>query len=382
MLTASLCFLMFAYAFSCTTLGPMLPSLRAEYGLTLSQSGLMTTLQGVGGTLAVLAGVMISDALKRSSLITSMFFLYGLSVLFIVFLPFYQALLVLFFLIGASTRLVESVLNAYVFDLHPENPGFYLILVHAGFGVGALLGPILSSVVLSRGMHWNRVFLSLAALCFVALIVYVASEAKNKRRTGKMEMTAFPVLLALLTSRRTWVLGLITMVYVGFANGYSVWAPSYVREVFHVSDLWGSFPVTALWLGIIAGRLIYSFLSLRYKANLLLFVSNLVAAVVSVIAVAVNTYVSVTLGFAIAGFLIAATNPLAFSLLNEMYPKNRGAVFSATMFTGSLGLMTIPWLAGFVAERSGFWWGLLVLGLCPGGLLALSSALLFDRKSA
>jgi fucose permease len=47
-LTASLYLLIFAYAVSTTMLGPLIPVLRQEYSLTLSQAGLMTTLQGVG----------------------------------------------------------------------------------------------------------------------------------------------------------------------------------------------------------------------------------------------------------------------------------------------------------------------------------------------
>jgi fucose permease len=299
-------------------------------------------------------------------------------VLLVVLLPYYQALLALFFLIGASTRLLESVVNAYVSDLHPEHRGFYLLLLHAFFGVGALLGPVVSTVVLYAGMHWSKIFVGLAALCVLVLLVYLAAEAKSKRGAGRMEVTSLPVLVALLRSRQVWVLCLLSMLYVGFANGLSIWIPSYVRETFHLRDFWGSFPVTALWMGIISGRVSYSFLSLRFRVRPLLLMSNAAAAAVSVAMMVVNTYLALSVGLALAGFLVGATNPLAISLLNEMFPKNRGAVTSAVTFTGALGLMTIPWLAGVVAEWAGFFWGLVVLGACPCGLMLLSLVLLFS----
>ena len=143
-LTGAIFLLMFTYAISFTMLGPLLLPIRDQYGISLSQSGLMTTFQGVGGSLGVLVGILVADRWRRSTSLRATFSVYGLSVLLVVFLPYFPALVLLFFLIGASTRLTESLVNASVADIHGGSRGFYIILLHACFGVGALLGPIFS----------------------------------------------------------------------------------------------------------------------------------------------------------------------------------------------------------------------------------------------
>jgi fucose permease len=398
-LTASLYLLMFAYAVSCTMLGPLIPVLRREYALTLSQAGLMTTLQGVGGSLSVFMGILVTDLLRRSTSVRVTFAIYCASPFLIVLLPGYQALLVVFFLIGASTRLLDSFVNAYIADVHHRHRGFYLTLLHASFGVGALLGPSVSVFVLHENLRWVWVFVGLGVFCLCVLAAYVAAERAYQREMaaaersdttrpppgsrGDLPSNPCPSRSAglfagfvLLRSRAALVPCLLGLLYVGFANGLSVWIPSYVQQVFHRTALQASLPVSTMWVGIITGRVVFSFLSRVYRVPTLLAIGNTVAAVVAVAVIGLNTYLALTAGLAFVGFLVGATNPLAYSHLRETFPENGGAMASALTFFGTVGLMTIPWVAGFVADRTEFWYGLVTLGLCPCGLAILSLYLL------
>jgi len=173
----------------------------------------------------------------------------------------------------------------------------------------------------------------------------------------------------------------LTFLYVGFANGLSVWIPSYMSERFAVSPVQASVPVSGLWIGIIGGRVVSSFLSRRFEGTKLLLLSNVVAAIVVLVAFTVDNYLSLTVGLLVAGLFVGSTNPMAYALLNERFPEHRASASSALTFAGTLGLMIVPWLVGMVAERAGFWLGLLVLGLCPCGLAGLSGVLAFSRQN-
>jgi fucose permease len=400
-LTASLYLLMFVYALSSTMLGPLIPVLRKEFGLTLSQAGLMTTLQGVGGSLSVFVGILVMDLLRRSTSIRATLSIYCLSPFLIVLLPYYQALLVVFFLIGASTRLLDSFVNAYIADIHHQNRGFYLTLLHASFGVGALIGPSLSVFVLHENLRWIWVFIALGAACLCALAVYVAAESAFQGATRTTASSPPPMTqerplggsrpsapvgpfagFSLLRRRAALIPCLLALLYVGFANGLSVWMPSYMNQVFGRSALQASLPVSTMWVGIVAGRVLFSFLSRAYRTPVLLAAGNSVAAVITVAVIGLNTYWSLTIGLAVIGFLVGANVPLAYSLLRETYPENGGAMASAVTFFGTVGLMTIPWAAGFVADKGEFWYGLVTLGLCPVGLAVLSLYLLRLHRRA
>jgi len=393
-LTASLYLLMFAYALSSTMLGPLIPVLRKEFALTLSQAGLMTTLQGVGGSLSVFAGILVMDLLRRSTSIRVTVSIYCLSPFLIVLLPHYQALLVVFFLIGASTRLLDSFLNAYIADIHHQNRGFFLTLLHASFGVGALIGPSLSVFVLHQNLRWTWVFISLGVFCLAVLAVYVATERaflrestaaaarlppvmkESPSRDSRPSAAVDPFAGFLLLRRGTALVPcLLGLLYVGLSNGLSVWMPSYMSQVFGCTAFRASLPVSTMWVGIIAGRVIFSFLSRSYRVPALLAVGNSLAAVITVAVIGLNTYWSLTIGLGAIGFLVGANVPLAYSLLREAYPANGGAMASALIFFGTVGLMTIPWAAGFVADKGEFWYGLVtLLSRRTGRALALPAA--------
>ena len=390
LLTVSLYLLMFTSAVSCTMLGPLLPTIRAEYGLSLSQAGLMTTFQGVGGSLSVLVGILVADRLRRSATIGTTLAVYSTSAFLVVVLPFFPALVALFFLIGASTRLMDSFVNFYVSDLHREHRAFYLNLLHACFGLGALIGPSISALVIHRQLPWGRVFAGLAVLCLLALAFFALAERRAGTGHHGQPVAAAPragrglgALLsgfAPLRNRVALLLCGLGLLYVGFANGLSVWIPSYAAERFHVSTFQASVPVSALWVGIITGRVTYSFLSRRFRVTGLLLASNAIAAGVMLLAIVIDTYLAVTLGLAFAGFFVGSTNPTAYALLGERFPEHAASLASALTFAGTVGLMTIPWLAGALAEQVGFWFGLLTLALCPCGMAVLSALLVASRS--
>jgi fucose permease len=398
-LTASLYLLMLVYAVSVTMLGPLLPVLRREFGLTLSQAGLLTTLQGVGGALSVLGGIVAADLVRRRTSTLATFAVYCASAFLAVLLPGYPVLLVAFFLIGASTRLLDSLVNAYVADLHLRHRGFYLSLLHASFGVGALLGPSLSVLVLHLQLRWSGVFASLGALGLCALLAFVAAERAFRREQPDEEAApARPstaagaaggpsrappgpfAALPLLRDGAALLPCLLALVYVGSATGFSVWIPSYVEQAFGRSAVQASLPVSAMWVGTISGRVTFSFLSRRFRAPTLLAAGNTLAAAAALSATLTNTYWSLTVGLLAVGFFVSATIPLGYSLLREAYPENGGAMASALTFFGTLGLVSIPWGAGFVADMAGFWYGILALGLGPCCLAVLSLRLALAHR--
>lgn len=81
--------------------------------------------------------------------------------------PPFLALVAVQLIVGYGTGLIESVLNVYLADL----PGATTLLnrLHAFFGVGALLGPLLATWMLGH-LPWTAVWLVLA-LAGLPLIV-------------------------------------------------------------------------------------------------------------------------------------------------------------------------------------------------------------------
>ncbi|NLW10897.1 MAG: MFS transporter, partial [Clostridiaceae bacterium] len=141
-LTAALFLIMGIYAISITMIGPIMPSVIEDYQIRLSQGGLMTTAQSIGGMLAVLFVGIMAGRFKKTKLIIISFLVFGASLLLVSLSDIYAVLLVVFFVFGAGSRMADTLLNAYVSDLYNKKRGYYLNLLHMYFGIGALIGPI------------------------------------------------------------------------------------------------------------------------------------------------------------------------------------------------------------------------------------------------
>ena len=373
-ITVSLFLLMFAYALSYTMIGPLLPVIKSEYGITLSQSALITSFQGIGGALSVILGMFISGLFPKPTVIKAAFALYCVSALFITFMPWYVVLLMLFFMLGGSTRLVSAYLNAYIADIQAKKRAFYLNLLHACFGLGALAGPIFSTVFLDAHLNWRTAFIGLFVVCFLLLAVFIITDKHPKTAAAKEKSNSLYRVLSLFKAKNVLPLCFFSFCYVGFATSISTWLPAYMKEEFRIQGFLASYPVVAFWAGIIAGRIVYSYWSQKYNLKRLIFISNLTAGVVVLISVLANTYISFIVGLAVAGFFTGAANPLAYAILNADYPSQKGAVSSALTFFEALGVMAVPWLVGVIAEKAGFYFGMLSLFILP---LAISVFSLF-----
>ena len=374
-LTVSLYVLMFAYAFSVTMIGPLIPIFMDAYHVSLSRSGLVPLFQGLGGAITVFMGIAFVDKMRRSVLITVAFGTYCAATLLMAIAPPYLLLLVLFCFVGGGTRLLDAVLNAYVSDLHPEKRGFAVTLLHACFGVGALLGPLFATVFVNAKVRWPYVFLALGSFCVVMLIVYTLVQRKMPAAKPRAHSSGIKNIASLLKNRHIVWLSFMALFYVAFALSISTWMPSYMTRRLHTSAVLASLPVSAMWIGIICGRLVYSFLSLKHPVKYLLLFSSIAAGVVMIATVIINAPVAYAGGLCIAGFLVGATMPLSIAQGNTMVAGYSGAVSSLLTFAGVIGLLFFPWLIGVIADASGFWYGIALVALFPSAIAVFSSFL-------
>ncbi|MCL2112012.1 MAG: MFS transporter [Clostridiales bacterium] len=371
------CLAFVGVALSQTMLGPMVPVIRVTYDVSLAQNGLLPFAQGAGCLAAGLIGIFVADKYdKRKSMILA-YAVYNAMLYVTALLPPYWMLVALFFIIGTGARLCDALLNANMAELDANRKGFFLNLLHGFFGIGALVGPIIASAMLT-GYGLGSSLLSIACLSSV-LFLCCLLLVKNGKRTSPAEKTPKssdqgPALPVLLKSRTMWTLGLCTTLYVGFAIAMATWIPSYFMEM-GMGSFFAASVVSFLWAGIIAGRFVYSVLSLRFSMKKLIFVSSLVGGAVIIAASVVNTVEFLAVAYAIAGFFTGAVVPLCIAIANKEFPGASGRISSIIIIFVALGIMTVPGIIGLIAENVSFYTAIFILNLCPIFIAALSFSL-------
>lgn len=361
-LTVYLYLLMFAYALSVTMIGPLMPVLIQQYNLKMSYGGLILTFQSVGGVLAITLGGILADIIKKYTLIRIAFIAYSLSLVTISVLPSYTLLLVLFFILGASTRMLDSVTNAYISDLHPDRRGLFITLLHTFFGVGAFAGPIFSTSLIDSNIKWTRVFFILGITCVLIMLssFFFRNPSSYENTKNKIRLKDY---LNLIASPRMLILCLIMFMYAGDQSGISTWLPMYMQKHLGTGVILSGYAVSAFWIGIILGRLTCSFISARLNTKYVILIGSLLGGTSLILGILSNEPYVLAAAAGVTGYLTGAIIPLLVLTACGWYPKNSGTATSMLFFYCTMAWMVIPWFIGVIAETTSFEWGMLVTGI-------------------
>ena len=358
LLTGYLYALMALYAVSITMIGPIMPRIIDEYGIRLSQGGLIMTFSSIGGILAILASGVAADFVRKSRLIWLSYFVFGASLFLVAYIQHYTALLIIFFIFGAGTRISDTVLNAYISDIHARKRGFFLNLLHTFFGIGAFFGPIYARYLIARGFSWNRVFSFLGIACiglsfFMPLASRRTPEIKAEKQTNPLAHAA-----SLRHSPMIWILCLIMFFYVGHQSSVIIWMPMYLETALLVNPTMSSLTLSFFWLGIVIGRFTCAHLTRKYSALNLLLWGSLLGGIAMAVGMILQMPMLLLAAISLAGLFTGATVPLLVTIACDLHPAHSGTASSLIFLSGSFATMIFPWLVGRLAESFSFHWAM------------------------
>ena len=364
-LTGSLYLLMMAYAISTTMIGPLMPSYMKTFQIDTAAGGLVTTLQGFGGVLSVLVGSFLLDRMRKLSVITGGFLVYAGSFLAISLLGSFGALVALFFMIGASTKLMDTAINSSLADLHGEKRGLYVNLLHSFFGIGTLIGPILTAWLIERGGTPSLVFRVLSVFCLLVFLPYFFLVRRASWIRSQPNPSKWVNPLVFLKDKRVLFLSLAGFCYTALSVSLGTWMPLYMQTYLQTNLITASLPVTVFAVGLIIGRLVCSALSRWSRMVEALMISHLVCFAFWLLAFLANQPVLLIAMAGVAGFCVSGVVPVSVTIACGWYPSQTGGVSSLIFMLVTLGAMLGPGLVGVIAQASSLRLAMTLLAAMP-----------------
>jgi len=162
-----------SYGLGITVIGPVLESVQETFDTSAGRIGLLFPAQSVGFIGAViLAGSLVDRGRARAVGLLGQGLL-SMGLVFFAFAPSLPSALGAFGLIGVGGGFIQIATNATVAAISTRRASS-LNLLHLFVGLGALLGPLCSSLLLRTGAGWGAPFLVLAgysACVFVMLLM-------------------------------------------------------------------------------------------------------------------------------------------------------------------------------------------------------------------
>jgi fucose permease len=343
--------------------GVLLPAQLRDYGLDKATIGVTFFAFSAGFLFAgSTAGALIHRLGERAALSVggAAFILAGLAT---ATRPAFVVLVAVQVVAGYGTGVLESVLNAYLAAL----PGSTTLLnwLHAFFGVGALIGPLLATWMLGF-TEWTSVWLVLALVCvpLVAgfhLTLRPKAGATNAPPVEPPTQTAPPGrgLLGTAVRRPAVLLGAAFLaVYVGLEISVGNWGFSFLVDERGHGDLLAGYTISGYWLGLTLGRFVLSPVTARlgWGAVRLTFACLFGVAFATLLLWAAPVTAVAVAAFALLGFFLGPIFPTTMAVApsfatGELAPTTIGVLNGVSVLGGAL----FPFLAGAIADAAGLW---------------------------
>jgi fucose permease len=341
-------------------LGVAWPSICVTFGLPVSQlgvllaaamggylassfgSGALVARLGVGRLLAWSSALMVANSLG-----------YALA-------PAWPVMVLAGLLAGLGAGAIDAGINAFAAARFPPR---LLNWLHASYGVGAMLGPLLMTGVMGAGLSWRwgygaiGVLLTAMAACFaVTRESWRTDPAEASGAAGEPGAPA-PAPAGTAEALRVPAVRLnvaLFFVYTGLEATAGQWTYSLFTMSRGMAPALAGAAVALYWGGLTAGRLAAGAATRRFSVAALLRAATLGAPAAAALIWLGPGWPLGALGLALVGFCLAPIFPLLIAETpRRMGPRYATQAIGFQIAAAYLGAAAIPGLAGVLAHALG-----------------------------
>ncbi|MBX3081260.1 MAG: MFS transporter [Anaerolineae bacterium] len=334
--------------------------MQSTFNVTLSALGLLLGVGTVGYLLSsfmsgrVIGRLGIGNGLLLGSVLGT------LGMLNYVLAPTWETLLIFSFIGSLGGGILDTALNTFVSANYSAGR---LNWLHAAFGVGATLGPLVATLVITQlAQTWRVSYIIALVLYLISVVSFVLTRsqwtlAPDETRPTPEKAEAHGANVSFReTLRIPMVMLLIALFFV--YGGVEVSAAQLTNSLFidgrKISQETAGFWIGVYWLSFTIGRVLMGFVADRVSTRLILR-AGMIGAIIGAVMLSVNSLPALSFfGLTLIGFSLA---PMFATLVAET-PRRVGLRYAANTIgfevgMTSLGIAFLPGLGGFLAERIG-----------------------------
>lgn len=314
------------------------PSMRSEFGRPLADLGTFLTVAGAGYLLvAVNVGRMatrwgVEGLVLRATLSSAA----GLALIAVA--PAWPVVLAGSALCGLGAGGMDTGFNAAV---ALREDGRLMGLLHAGYGLGAAIGPLVAGASLATGGGWRPAY---AVFAGASLLLVLPIAGKSMGDAPPQQGMGSP--------RGMWLPCLTFVIYVSLEVTVGQWAFTSLTRYRGLAEFTASAFVALYWISLTAGRLWLGVRGHRIAARRLQ-VGAVAGAVVGAAILWLGGPVAPA-GLVVTGLSLSVVFPLLMLVTPERVGAERAAAAVGWQTaSASVGAAGGPAVAGLVLEQAG-----------------------------
>jgi FHS family Na+ dependent glucose MFS transporter 1 len=354
--------------------GPTLLKLAEHTSSALDQINSLFLFSSLGYLLGSYSGGRIYDRVPGHRFMAGVLVFLGIMVALVPLAPSRGVLFAIVLILGLFKGALDVGCNTLLLWVHNETVGPFMNGLHAFFGVGAFIAPlIVAQIHLVTGeIYWVYWFFAIAAFP-IAIWIWNLPSPAPRAVPAQHENSAFPILPVL-------IMVLCFVLYVGGEAGYGAWIYTYAYTLNFGTVITAAYLTSAFWGSFTLGRLLGIWVSTLAKPLTILlldFAGCLLS--VGLILLFQESTTALWAGTILFGLSQASIFPTFLTLAEERMHIT-GTIAGLFLVGAGMGGMILPWLIGqgFVQVGASAMMTMIFIGI----VLNLLMLLLFTRVSA
>lgn len=318
-------------------------------GLSLAAIGLIFPARSIGAIFGNILSGVGSDLLGRWRLVWVSAFLLAMSLALAAITQLWIIFVIGFVLNSAAQSSLSTSINALVADANRDGRARALNQLHAVYGFGAAVSPLVIGYLLDSGVAWRWALGGTAIIwAFYGLVTLMLSHNETRHGIrGKGEQLD----LGMLRQGPFLAIFLVAFAYNSIATSLLGWIAIYMQESAGFSTFWAVSMVSVFYIALTIGRVLCAAYAERvgYAMTLLILLIGVTV-----------TYPLVVIGFhpalAVAGVFLSGLSfsglfPMALAYGTRLYAEQTGTVTGTLNVAMTLGAMLPPFWTSVIAER-------------------------------
>ncbi|MFN2214272.1 MAG: MFS transporter [Anaerolineales bacterium] len=342
-------------------IGVAWPTLRAELSLPLDALGLLLVSTTIG---YLTSSFIIARLISRygiGSLLISSSLLSAVALIGYTIVPSWTVIIVMGAISGFGSGVIDAGLNTYLAAEYDESQMQWL---HASFGFGATLSPLLMTASLVLFASWRPAYIFLGTLFAVMAILFfltlnawkrpkhLSTEINESEDTPRGLMDYNTPLWETLLRIVTWISILMFMIYTGAEFTLGNWTYTLFTEGRGVSPELAGLWAGGFWATFTLGRVFAAIYAHRIRLNVMMYGAMVLALVGSVLFWWNPVAIVGVGGVFVVGFAMAPVFPgLVSSTGQRVGKRHAGNTIGIQISAAGLGGALLPALAGVLAAR-------------------------------
>lgn len=340
------CTLYLASGLTLASIGPNLATLATNSGQDIAVIGSLFTAFSLGTVLAQLPAPWLTARYGQRAVLTLGIVIMGTGVLGESLSRSLALLLSMGLLAGLGFGTILASGNLLVAQLFAHRSTSVLNLINLFFGVGSIIGPLITS--------WAKVSIgsSLAALWLGAGIFFLLAPVATlvpvtTRSSSRVTDRATPPWGLIM------LFGLLLLVYSGIEIAIGGWSTIYLNASTGMALEQAAIAVSGFWLALTIGRGIGSILGLRLEAlTLLRLAIGLLLTGTILLATSVGDVWRSVVALLIIGVASGPIFPSSLALIARI-TQGQSSAIALTLAVANMGGALIPPLIGMILRTSG-----------------------------